>query len=342
MLAAIFHRHGGLGELAVQDIPTPPPAAGEVLIRVRACGVNRVDILSRLGETPGKIELPHISGTEVAGEIAAVGGGVSGWRQGDRVLVNPTISCGSCSFCRSGEDNMCLKGRIYGVQTNGGYAEYAPAPAEHLIGLAPDMPFETAAAIAVTGPTAWHMLVRRANLRQGEDVLIVAAGSGIGVIGVQIAKLSGARVIATAGSADKRAKARELGADFTVDHSDPEWPRKVRAITEGRGVDVVFEHVGAATWEGSLASLTRGGRLVTCGGHSGFDVHINLWHLFVKQQTLIGSFAGTRQDLVDVLKLARRGQIRPVIHAQLPLREAAAAQRMMEGRDVFGKLLLVP
>jgi NADPH:quinone reductase-like Zn-dependent oxidoreductase len=342
MLAARFHKHGGLEELKVEEMPTPKPGPDEALIRVRACGVNQVDLLSRLGQTPGKIQMPHASGTETAGEIAAVGDRVTGWKVGDRVLVNPTISCGHCNFCRSGNDNMCLNGKIYGVQTEGGYAEYALAPAMHLISLPGDFPFESAAAIAVTGSTAWHMLVRRASLRQGEDVLIVAAGSGIGVIGLQIAKLSGCRVIATAGSEEKMAKARELGADFAVNHSDPSWPKQVRKITEGRGVDVVFEHVGAATWEGSLTALTRGGRLVTCGGHSGFDVNINLWMLFVKEHTVIGSFAGTRQDLEDVLKLAKRGLIKPVIHSKLPLANAVDAQKLMESRGIFGKLLLVP
>lgn len=342
MLAALFRSHGGLDTLKVEEVPTPEPRPGEVLIRVRACGVNRVDILSRLGETPGAIALPHVSGTETSGEIAMLGEGVNGWRVGDRVLVNPTISCGHCAFCRSGEDNMCLTGRIYGVQTWGGYAEYATAPAGHLLAVPDELAFDTAAAIAVTGSTAWHMLVRRANLRPGETVLIVAAGSGIGVIGLQIAKLCGAIVIASAGSATKLERARQLGADFTVNHSDPDWPKQVRRLTGGRGVDIVFEHVGAATWEGSLSALTRGGRLVTCGGHSGFNVQINLWHLFVKQQTLIGSFAGSRKDLEDVLDMARRGLIKPVIHGKLPLSQAADAQRQLDGRDVFGKLLLVP
>jgi NADPH:quinone reductase-like Zn-dependent oxidoreductase len=342
MRAALFREHGGLDKLRIEEIERSKPRSGEVLIRVRACGVNRVDILSRLDETPGGIALPHVSGTETAGEIAEIGANVEGWRVGDRVLVNPTISCGHCAFCRSGEDNMCLTGRIYGVQTWGGYAEYAIAPSEHVLAVPDDVSFDSAAAIAVTGSTSWHMLVRRANLRPGETVLMVAAGSGIGVIGLQIAKLSGAIVIATAGSEMKLARARELGADHTVNHSEPDWSKTVRRITKGRGVDVVFEHVGAATWEGSLSALTRGGRLVTCGGHSGFNVKINLWHLFVKQHTLIGSFAGSRNDLENVLAMAQRGVIKPVVHSRLPLEKAAEAQRQLEGRDVFGKLLLVP
>lgn len=342
MLAVRFHAYGGVEQLRLDEIPTPVPGPGVALVRVRACGVNRVDILSRAGETPNKVPLPHTSGSEVAGELAALGPGVTGWKPGDRVLVNPVISCGRCPFCRHGEDNMCLEGRIFGVQMPGGYAEFAVAPAEHLIALPADLSFSAAASMAVTGSTSWHMLVARAGLRQGEDVLIVAAGSGIGSLAVQIAKLSGARVIATAGSASKLEQARGLGADEVVNHGDPDWPRQVRRLTGGRGVDLVFEHVGAATWEQSLQCIARGGRLVTCGAHTGGNVQLNLWSLFLKQHTLIGSYAGTRRDLEMVLKLAGRGQIRPVIHAELPLREAAAAQRMMEERQLFGKVLLVP
>lgn len=342
MRAVRFHDFGGTDRLRLDEVPTPEPGPGQVLLRVRACGLNRVDILSREGQTPARLPLPHTSGTEVAGEVVGVAPGGNGWKQGERVLVNPALHCGRCEFCRSGEDNMCRDGAIFGVQTEGGYADYVLAPAEHLIALPDNMPFDSAAAVAVTGSTAWHMLMRRAGLRAGEDVLIVAAGSGIGAMGVQIAKLAGARVIATAGSQSKLDKALALGADHAVNHSEPDWPARVRALTEKRGVDVVFEHVGAATWEGSLTSLARGGRLVTCGGHSGFNVQINLWHLFVKQHTLIGSFAGSRQDLLDVLKQVSRGSVRPIVHASLPLPEAAAAQQLLEDRAVFGKVLLVP
>jgi NADPH:quinone reductase-like Zn-dependent oxidoreductase len=245
-------------------------------------------------------------------------------------------------MCRIGEDNMCLEGGIFGVMCDGGYAEYTVVPARNVIPLPDGLDPLSAAAVAIVGSTAWHMLVTRARLRQAEDVLVVAAGSGIGAMAVQIAKLSGARVIATAGRPEKLEKARELGADHAVDHSRPDWSREVRRITERRGVDVVFEHVGAATWEQSLACLTRNGRLVTCGGHTGFQVGIDLWHLFVKQLTLIGSFAGTRQDLVEVLKVAGRGLLRPVVHAVMPLAHAAEAQRLMERRDIFGKVVLTP
>lgn len=342
MRAAQLREIDGAARLVVGEVDVPRPGPGEVLVRVRACGLNQVDLLTRDGKTPGEVPLPHISGTEVAGDVAALGTGVISWAPGDRVVVDPVLSCGQCSFCRSGSDNMCLRGRIYGVQTQGGYAEYAAAPAAQLIALPAAMTYAAAAGVAVTGPTAWHMLRRRADLRIGEDVLVIAAGSGIGVLAVQIANLAGARVVATAGSEDKMLRAKELGAQHVVNHRDPQWPEQVRAVTGGRGVDVVFEHVGAATWDGSLRALARGGRLVTSGGHSGFTVSLDLWHLFVKEHTVIGSFAGSRQDLVDVLRLLERGEIRPVVQETVGLDEVARAQRLLEDRGVFGKLLLDP
>lgn len=342
MRAARLREVDGQVRLVVDEVDVPTPGPGEVLVRVRACGLNQVDLLTRDGKTPGDVPLPHVSGTEVAGDVAAVGDGVRRWRGGERVVVDPVLSCGECSFCRVGRDNMCLRGRIYGVQTHGGYAEYAIAPAAQLLALPDAMSYADAAAVAVTGPTAWHMLRRRADVRVGEDVLVIAAGAGIGVLAVQIARLAGARVVATAGSADKLARAKDLGADHVVNHREPDWANQVREWTGGRGVDLVFEHVGAATWEGSLHALARGGRLVTSGGHSGFTVSIDLWHLFVKEHTVIGSFAGSRQDLVDVLALVGRGDIAPVVQDTVGLDGIVAAQRLLEDRGVFGKLLLDP
>lgn len=342
MRAIRFHEHGGPKVLRYDEVDDPLPSDGEVVIDVRACGLNRVDILSREGETPAPIPLPHTSGTEVAGVISAVGDGVDGWSEGDPVLVNPTISCGQCVACREGRDNMCRFGRIFGVQTLGGYAERVTAPAAHLVRIPEGMDFASAASVTVTGSTAYHMLVTRGGLSVGEDILIIAGGSGIGVIAIQIAKLAGARVIVTAGSQAKLDRAAELGADETVNHREAGWSRRIRELTGGRGVDMVFEHVGAATWEDSLASLARGGRLVTCGGHSGFEVTIDLWHLFVKEHTLIGSFAGTRRDLEHVLDLTARGSIQPVIHERFPLDGAADAQHLMEDRRIFGKVIIEP
>ena len=337
--------HGVGGEVVLRlddDAPVPVPGAGEVLLAVRACGINRVDLLTRDRQTPASIPLPHVSGTEVAGDIVAVGPGVTDWAPGEAVVVDPILHCGRCSFCERGATNMCLKGRVYGVQTHGGYAEYAVAPAKQLIRLPSNLTCLEAASMAVTGPTAWHMLRRRADLQPGEDVLIVAAGSGIGVIGMQIAALTGARVIATAGSEDKLRKAQELGAHAVVNHREEDWPDQVRKLTGGRGVNVVFEHVGAATWRGSLQALARTGRLVTCGGHAGFTVDMNLWQLFVKEHTILGSFAATRQDFLDVMRMAREGRLRPAIQGVFPLERVGDAQAMLEDRQVFGKLMIDP
>lgn len=333
---------GRVGLVLDADAPRPRPGAGEVLVAVRACGLNQVDLLSRDGQTPQPIPLPHVSGTEVAGDLVETGPGVTGWKPGDRVVIDPILHCGRCPSCTVGATHQCRTGRVFGVQTHGGYAEYAVAPAQALLPLPDSLTHLQAASIAVTGPTAWHMLRRRADLRIGEEVLIVAAGSGIGVIGVQIAKLAGARVIATAGSDDKLRRAREIGADEVVDHRDARWGDRVRDLTGGRGVDLVFEHVGRSTWAGSLRALARGGRLVTCGGHSGFDVDVNLWHLFVKEHSLIGSFAATRQDFLDVMRLAAAGRIRPVIQQTVPLSGVVAAQALLQDRRVFGKLMIDP
>lgn len=343
MRAVRLHEVNGVAEFRLdKNVEVPTPTDGEVLLAVKACGLNQVDLLTRDGQTPAAIPLPHISGTEVAGDVMAVGPGVTQWKAGDRVVVDPILSCGECSFCRSGQTNMCLRGRVFGVQTQGGYAERVVAPAHQLVRLPASLSYAEAAAVAVTGPTAWHMLRRRADIRIGEDVLIIAAGAGIGVLGMQIAAAAGARVIVTAGSEDKLRQARELGAQFAVNHRDPSWPEQVRKWTGGRGVDVVFEHVGAATWEGSLRSLARGGRLVTCGGHSGFSVNINLWHLFVKEHTIIGSFAGSRDDFMNVLRLVEQRKIKPVIQQIFSLEDLTKAQALMESRQVFGKLIIEP
>lgn len=344
MRAARLHdAGGGRAEMRIDDdVPVPTPGEGQVLVAVKACGINQVDLLSRDGQTPQAIPLPHISGTEVAGDIVGVGPGVTGWKAGDRVVVDPIISCGQCAACVAGTTNMCRNSRVFGVQTEGGYAEFVAAPARQLLALPKNLDYAQAAAVAVTGPTAWHMLRRRANLHVGEDVLVIAAGSGIGVLGMQIAAMAGARVIATAGSADKVRKALELGADFAVNHSEPNWADQVRDFTGGRGVDVVFEHVGQSTWANSLKAMARGGRLVTCGGHSGFQVDINLWHLFVKEHSIIGSFAATRQDFLEIMRLVDLGRIKPVIQQVFPLEGVLQAQALMQQRLVFGKLLVDP
>jgi NADPH:quinone reductase-like Zn-dependent oxidoreductase len=341
MRAARLHAHGAGLRLELDELEIPEPQAGEALVRVRACGLNRIDLLARDGQAAPP-QLPHTPGSEVAGDVVSVGPGVADWGPGDRVAVDPVISCGECSFCRRGQGNMCLRGRIYGVQTTGGYAEYTLAPASQLIRLPDALTYEAAASVTAAGATAWRMLVHRARVRVDEKVLVIAGASGLGAMAIQIAALAGARVAATAGSDAKCARAEELGAEVTVNHRDPEWPDAVRRWTGGPGVDIVVEHVGAATWAGSLRALTRGGRLVTCGGHSGFGVELDLWSFFVKGQTLLGSFAATRQDLVDVLHLVADGRIDPVIDSVLPLEQAAEAQRRLDAREAVGKVLLNP
>lgn len=340
MRAVRFHEYGGREVLCLDYVPVPQPGSDEVLLRVRACGVNRADLLSREGRIKGKGGLPHTPGTEVAGEVVSIGSQVSDRRLGDRVMVNPTQYCGECEACQSGEDNLCTNGQIFGFDTEGGYAEYTIVPARYLVNLPASLSYVDAAALGATASTSWHMLVRRVELKAGETVLILAAGSGIGVYALQIARHLGVRVIATAGNPKKQAKAAALGAEVVIDHSVPGWSKQVRSATGGRGVDVVFEHIGVATWDESLRSMARMGRLVTCGAFTGSQVGLDLWPIFAKQLKIIGSFSFSRSDLEHVLQLAGQGILQPVMHTHLPLSQAAEAHRMLEDREVFGTIVL--
>ncbi len=341
MKATVFHEQGENAALHVAEMPQPQPGPTDVVVAVRACGVNRLDIYSRTGRT--KIApIPHISGSEVAGEITAIGEAVSGLSTGQRVAVAPYLFCGQCEFCRAGEEVLCLKGDIVGLGNQGGFAEYIRVPASSIVPLPQNVDFSAAAAIGLAAITAWHMLTRRAPLRPGQDVLVHAAGSGVGSAAIQIAKLHGARVITTVGSDEKRDQARSLGADEVINYRTHDFSQEIRRITNKRGVDVVVEHVGADSWEKSIASLARHGRLVTCGATTGNEGKVNIWNLFAKEQTLIGSYGGTRQDLAEVLKLVANGQFQPVIHGTYTLEQVDEAQRLMEGREQFGKLIVVP
>ncbi len=342
MKAVIFKEHGGPEVLQYAEAAAPSIKANEVLVEVRACALNHLDVWAR-GGLPGiEIPLPHILGNDIAGVVREVGQLVTWVSAGDEVMLQPGVSCGHCIDCLSGQDNLCPEYDILGYRRDGGYAEMVVAPGVNVIPKPTNLSWEEAAALPLVTVTAWHMLVTRARVEPGEDVLIHAAGSGVGSIGIQIAKLRGARVIATAGSDEKLAKARELGADEVVNYTREDWPKEVRRLTGKRGVDVVFEHTGAETWPGSIMSLAKDGRLVTCGATSGYDARTDLRQVFYRHVALLGSFMGSKAELLAAMKFIERGMIRAVVDRILPLREARRAHELMQDRAQFGKLVLVP
>jgi len=338
MRAVRFHAHGGPEQLVLEDVPDPTPGSGQVLVRVACCALNHLDLWQRRGLPRVHIPLPHVSGSDVAGEvIASPDGGVA---PGTRVLLQPGLSCGRCAECLNGDDHLCPAYDVLGYRTDGGYAEQVVVPSANIVPIPEHVSFESAAAFPLTFLTAWHMLVTRASLRAGETVLVLAAGSGVGQAAIQIARVLGARVIATAGTAEKRARAEALGASAVVDHYAADWPAQVRGLTAGRGVDVVVEHVGTATWAGSVRSLGRGGRLVTCGATTGAESDLDLRSLFARQISLLGSYVGSKGELWQVLPLLADGRVAPVVDSVFPLAEAAEAQRALEARRHFGKIVL--
>ena len=342
MKAVAFYEHGGPEVLRYEERPDPSFKANEVLVEVRACALNHLDVWARKGMPGVEIPLPHILGNDVAGVVREVGELVDWVRPGDEVLLQPGVSCGHCRECLRGADNLCPEYRIIGYLRDGGYAELVAAPGVNVVPKPKGLSWAEAAALPLVTVTAWHMLVGRAGVRPGEDVLIHAAGSGVGSVGIQVAKLRGARVIATAGSDAKLEKARALGADEVVNYTREDWPKEVRRLTEKRGVDVVFEHTGAETWPGSILCLKRDGRLVTCGATSGWDARTDLRHVFYRHLNVLGSFMGSKSELLDAMQFVERGRIRAVVDRELPLPEARRAHELMQDRAQFGKLVLVP
>jgi len=342
MKAVIFTQHGGPEVLHFTEVANPPIKTNEVLVEVRACALNHLDVWVRNGLPGIKIPLPHILGNDVAGVVREVGELITWVKPDDEVMIQPGVSCGHCVECLAGRDNMCDEYDIIGYRRDGGYAELVAVPALNVIPKPKNLSWQEAAALPLVTLTAWHMLVTRANLQPGEDVLIQAAGSGVGSLGIQIAKLRGARVITTASSDEKLAKARDLGADEAINYTSSDWPKEVKRLTNSRGVDVVFEHTGATTWPGSIISLKKGGRLVTCGATSGFDAHTDLRHVFYRHLTILGSMMGSKADLLAAMKFIESGQIRAVVDRTLPLTEARKAHELMEDRAQFGKLVLLP
>ena len=339
MKAVRFHQHGGPDVLRYEEAPEPELGPGEVLVRVRACALNHLDLWERRGLEHVVFPLPHISGSDVAGEVVAAT--APDVPAGRRVMLQPGVSCGRCAPCLSGRDNQCPQYETLGYRNHqGGYAELVKAPVQNLISIPDEIDFVQAAAFPLTFLTAWHMLMTRAQLKRGEDVLVMAAGSGVGQAAIQIAFLHGARVFATGGSEDKLERARALGAFEVIDHYTQDVAEEIKRLTNRRGVDIVIEHVGEATWAKSVRSLARGGRLVTCGATTGWHGALDLRALFAKQLSIMGSYVGTKGELLRAARFFFAGQLRPVIDRTFPLADAAAAQQRLEASGQFGKIVL--
>jgi len=342
MKAVVFHEHGGIDKLRYEDRPEPVVRDNEVLVRVKACALNHLDIWARIGLPGIQIPLPHISGNDICGEVVSTGRLVTRARSGDAVIVSPGLSCGVCEYCLSGRDNMCRSYKIIGYLTDGGYAELVSVPEVNIIPKPEWLKPEEAAAVPLVFMTAWHMLVTRAAVSPGEYALILGAGSGVGSAAIQIAKLLGAHVIATAGSQEKLRLARGLGADDVINHNEQDITAEARRITEKRGVDVVFEHVGSATWEKSVKALAVGGRLVTCGATTGYMGQTDIRYVYSRQLSILGSYMASKAELLKVIELVRQRRLKPVVDRIYSLAEAARAQERMEKREHFGKIVLRP
>jgi NADPH:quinone reductase-like Zn-dependent oxidoreductase len=334
--AVRFHAHGGTDVLRYEEAPDPDIGPGDVLVRVRACALNHLDLWNRRGVV--KLPLPHISGADIAGEVVASAD--KELSPGRRVMLQPGLSCGRCEACLEGRDNECPRYDVIGSQSDGGYAEFVRVPMQNVVAIPDAIGFVDAAAFPLTFLTAWHMIVTRAKLRPGEDVLVLGAGSGVGQAAIQIAWLHGARVFATAGTDEKMARAREIGAYEVINHHTQDLPGEIRRLTKGRGVDVVIEHVGEATWDRSLKCLARAGRLVTCGATTGHKAAIDLRFLFARQYSLMGSYMGTKGEMLRAAQFLFAGQLRPVVDRTFPLADAAAAQDYLERSQQFGKVVL--
>ena len=337
-----IYEHGGVDKLVFDEVDVPPVGPMDVLVRVKATSINHLDLWVRQGLPGVKFPLPLIPGIDAAGIVEDVGTSVYHLKAGDRVVVAQGISCGHCKHCLDGNDNLCKEYRLIGEHRDGADAEYIVVPSRNIVRLPESVSFEAAAAAALVFLTAWQMLVDKAKVRQTEDVLIIGASSGVGSAGIQIAKMLGARVIATTSSDLKAAKAREIGADEVVNYKNENVLERVRTLTGKKGVEVIFDHVGASIWEQNIKALTKGGRLVTCGATSGYEAKTDLRYVFYKQLQILGSTMGRKGDLVTIMNLIAQGKFNPVIDRVLPLTEVRQAHQIVEEGKHFGKIVLVP
>ena len=340
MKGIFFEKHGGPEVLQYGDLPEPEVHGGQALVDIKAASLNHLDMFVRRGMPGIGIEFPHIPGCDAAGVVVEVGPGVRGLEIGDRVLLDPNVSCGRCEICARGDSSLCLQYKVIGEHTNGTCRERAVFPAGNWIKIPDDLSFVEAASLPMVFVTAWRMLITRGRLRAGEDVLILGAAAGVGIACIQIAKRAGARVIAAAGSAEKLDVCRDLGADVVIDYTQDDWVKRVKSETGKKGVEVVVDYVGEATWPKSIQALARGGRIVTCGATTGYNALTDLRHVFYKQLEIIGSTMGGRHELMAPLRMIFRKEMKPVIGKTFDLKDTADAHRLMEARAAIGKIVI--
>jgi NADPH:quinone reductase-like Zn-dependent oxidoreductase len=341
MNAVVLRGHGGPDVLRLEQLPIPEPGPGEVRVRIRAVALNHLDLWVRRGGPAFKLEYPHRLGSDMVGTVDAVGAGVD-VGVGTKVAIQPGLSCRHCAQCLGGHDNLCRYYRILGEHAQGGYAEYIVVPRVNLAPYPERLDFPQAAASILPFMTAWQMVVHKGRVQPGDVVLVQGAGSGIGVAAIQIAKLHGARVIATAGTDEKLEAAKRLGADIGINYNTQDFVAEARALTQKRGVDVVIEHIGGEVFVGSIRAVRNGGRVVTCGATAGFHPAIDLRHIFFRQIEVLGSTMASKADLLAVLGHVSAGRLEPVVHQVLPLVRAAQAHEILESRGAFGKVVLEP
>ena len=338
--AMVMGATGGPEVLERATIELAEPGAREVRIRVRAVALNHIDLWARRGLPHFRYEFPHRLGADVAGEVEALGPGVNSAKVGDRIVVNPGLSCGACERCLLGEDTFCRSYKIMGENTQGGYARHIVVPDANLLPMPKGLSFTEAAAIPLCFLTAWQMVVRKAQVRPGQTVLVQAAGSGVSSAAIQIAKMLGARVITTTSTDEKAARAKALGADEVINYTTHDFVAECKRLTNKKGADVVIEHVGGEVFAKSILAAAWGGRVVTCGATTGFTPEIDLRHIFFRQVQVLGSTMGPKGDLFGILRLVEAGKLKPVVDRVLPLWSAVEAHQLLEARKVFGKIVM--